>query len=335
MRQRMRAGLRRLLGRLRGPAPVILMYHRVAAPAADPWGLAVSPANFRDQLAHLARRRTILTMDAFMAARERGELPARAVGITFDDGYRDNLLAAAPLLAESAAPATVFLTGSAIGSGAAFWWDELARMILLRRDLIRYDLTIGGVALAGRIPAMAADKASDPHWRAWTAPRTAREAAYVELWQLLQRVQPVERAAAMAALRETLPPEPAAPEELPMSPGEVARLAEAGISIGGHAMTHQPLTTLAAPERRAEIAESRAVCLRLAPGEPVAGFAFPHGDRDPETIAMVREAGYAWACSTQPGGIGRVTRNLFDLPRVAVPDVGGPALMHLLGRIAA
>jgi peptidoglycan/xylan/chitin deacetylase (PgdA/CDA1 family) len=335
MRQRMRAGLRRLFGGPRGPAPVILMYHRVAVPAADPWGLAVSPAHFRDQLAHLARLRKILAMDAFMAAHERDDLPSLAVGITFDDGYRDNLLAAAPLLAAAAAPATVFLTGGAIGSGAAFWWDELARMILLRRGPIRYDLTIGGAVLAGSISAMAADEAPDPHWRAWTAPRTAREAAYAELWQLLQRVQPAERAAAMAVLRETLPPEPAASEELPMSPAEVARLAEAGIAIGGHAMTHQPLTTLPAPARRAEIAESRAVCRRLAPNEAVAGFAFPHGDRDPETIAMVRDAGYAWACSTQPGGIGRGTRDPFDLPRVAVPDVDGEALMRLLGGIAA
>ena len=34
-------------------SPIILMYHRIAEPAFDPWGLAVSPARFEDQLAIL------------------------------------------------------------------------------------------------------------------------------------------------------------------------------------------------------------------------------------------------------------------------------------------
>jgi peptidoglycan/xylan/chitin deacetylase (PgdA/CDA1 family) len=331
----MRSALRRLLRRLRGPAPVILMYHRVATPPIDPWGLAVAPERFRDQLAVLAQRRRLLAMDELAAGIGTDALPADAVGITFDDGYRDNLTNAAPLLDEANAPATVFLTGGAIGSEAPFWWDELARMILLCRGPLRYALTIGSRQVEGDLPAMAPDEAPDPAWRAWEAPRTAREAVYKNLWQLLQRVQPAERAAAMARLREMVPPVSDEPEELPMSPEEVTRLASPRIAIGGHAVTHQLLTTLPVPERRAEIEASRALCRRLVPDQPVTGFAYPHGDRDPETIAMVRDAGYVWACSTRPGAIGRRMHDPFDLPRVAVPDVGGEALVRLFDRVAA
>ena len=321
--------LRRALRRLR-PEPVrpaILMYHRVASPPVDPWGLAVALERFRDQLDALARRRAILPMDAFVAALKERRLPACAVALTFDDGYRDNVTRAAPVLAAKAAPATVFLTAGAIGGELAFWWDELARMILLQRSQIRYDLVVGGRQVGGDLPAMAPGEAPDPAWRAWQPPRTAREAAYVELWRLLQRVQPVQRADAMEALRRAIPPVPADHEELPMTGDEVARLAAAGIAIGAHAVTHQPLTTLAAAERRAEIETSRSVCRDLVRG-PVCGFAYPHGDRDIETIAMVREAGYSWACSTRGALVDPEDYNRFDLPRLVARDVSGAALLR-------
>jgi hypothetical protein len=43
--------------------PVILMYHRVASPPYDPWGVCVAPDRFRDQLAALRAHRPLLSMD--------------------------------------------------------------------------------------------------------------------------------------------------------------------------------------------------------------------------------------------------------------------------------
>lgn len=335
--------LRRALVRLRGhprgsrggatarrQGPVILMYHRVATPPVDPWGLAVAPERFRDQLAALKSARKIFAMDDFMAALSAGDLPPEAVAITFDDGYRDNLVRAAPLLAEVGAPATIFLTGGAIGRSEAFWWDELARMILVESGPVRYALTLAKEQVTGDIRAMAPGEAPDHEWRAWEAPRTERQAAYRALWVRLQRVRPAERAAAMAELRRTALPVPADADELPMSEAEVARLGT-GITIGAHAMTHQPLTTLPPAERRAEIGESRALCAAWA-GRVVTGFAFPHGDCDVETSAMVREAGFAWACSTRAATVDPADFDPFELPRLAARDITGTALLQALGK---
>ena len=56
--------MRRLVKRLRrwlrhGDSPAILMYHRIAMPAVDPWGLSVSPERFAEQVQALRARRTI------------------------------------------------------------------------------------------------------------------------------------------------------------------------------------------------------------------------------------------------------------------------------------
>jgi peptidoglycan/xylan/chitin deacetylase (PgdA/CDA1 family) len=94
-------------------------------------------------------------------------------------------------------------------------------------------------------------------------------------------------------------------------------------------MSHQPLTSLNQPSRRADIEQGRALCSGLT-DRPISGFAYPHGERDAETIAMVREAGFEWACSTRAASIDSENYELFDLPRVAAPDVPGAMMLHAI-----
>ncbi|MGH9892192.1 MAG: polysaccharide deacetylase family protein, partial [bacterium] len=104
---RAKTWLRRLSAR-RDILPVILIYHRVADVKSDPWGLAVSPANFRDQMRMLGEQHLCISLGDLVQALAGGRLPAGKVCITFDDGYSDNLLNAKPILEECAIPATFF-----------------------------------------------------------------------------------------------------------------------------------------------------------------------------------------------------------------------------------
>ena len=87
--------------------PRILMYHmiRPALPGGRFNKLRVSPAMFERQLAHLADNGWIFAFLSDLAA----PVPAKTVVLTFDDGYRDNYLAAHPLLEKYGAKATLFL----------------------------------------------------------------------------------------------------------------------------------------------------------------------------------------------------------------------------------
>jgi peptidoglycan/xylan/chitin deacetylase (PgdA/CDA1 family) len=104
---------------------VVLLYHRVAEVAHDPWGLAVAPARFAEQLEALAKRFSPVPLRELAARMDAGGLPPRSVALTFDDGYRDNLEAAEPLLARYGVPATIFVVSWYVGAGREFWWDEL------------------------------------------------------------------------------------------------------------------------------------------------------------------------------------------------------------------
>jgi len=87
----------------------VLYYHRVGAP--DPTFLSMPTAAFEAQMGFLARHgiRT-LDMTAFLG-HISGRRPIRgpAVLVTFDDGFRDNLLHAAPILRRHGQHAVIFV----------------------------------------------------------------------------------------------------------------------------------------------------------------------------------------------------------------------------------
>jgi peptidoglycan/xylan/chitin deacetylase (PgdA/CDA1 family) len=284
-------------------------------------GLAVAPDRFRDQLT-LARRRTI-PGDGGICGGAGGRRPATSAVASFDDSYRDNLTNAAPLLEEAAAPAGVPDRGR---NWTPFWWDELARIVLLQPERIRSMTWRWGLPASLGISLPWGRQGPDPHGAPGMNPDRTR-AAYRELWRHLQRCQPADRTAAMAELRQAVPVATADPDDLPMTVEEVAKLVSFQVSIGSHAMSHQPLTSLSHTDRRTEIEVGRAICVGLA-GQPIDGFAFPHGDRDAETIAMVREAGFAWACSTRAASVDPTKYDCFDLPRIVAADVSGRAILN-------
>jgi peptidoglycan/xylan/chitin deacetylase (PgdA/CDA1 family) len=327
----MRAFFVKVRRRLRssGPRPVILMYHRIAQPSVDPWGLAVRPDHFEHHLSVLRRSRQALTMSEFFERLEHRTLSGDATAVTFDDGYVDNLLHAKPRLAAAGIPATLFVTTGALGQRAEYWWDELARGILLRDAALDCEVVIAGERCRLAFP-QADGAAQGCHWRASEEPGTAREATYRSVWQRLRHLSESDRSMAMNVLRDILDSPPPHASDLPMTPGEVAEVAADGLfEIGGHTVTHPVLPTLDPGERRHEILQGKLACERLV-HRPIAGFAYPHGAHDAATRAAVEECGFAWACTTESRPVSSRDYDRYALPRLHVGDWDGDAFERAL-----
>jgi peptidoglycan/xylan/chitin deacetylase (PgdA/CDA1 family) len=120
-----------LHARLRVVAVPILEYHRVGAAAGLP-ALTVSPAQFAAEMEWLhAAGYHAIGLRRLLAALELGTgLPPRPVLITFDDGYRDVLWNAAPLLHRLHMPAAAFVITGRVGGGDPSFldWGELVRL---------------------------------------------------------------------------------------------------------------------------------------------------------------------------------------------------------------
>lgn len=305
------------------PRPAILMYHRVASERFDPWGLAVSPANFASQIDWIGRNCTPMPLVELAERHSNGTLSADAVAITFDDGYACNAEVAAPILERSRIAATVFLPAELIDRQQEYWWDEVERIVF---DSARRVLRLDGVEhdLGERQPG-------DRDWRVGQKPQAPRQHAYHALWSALFGKSPPALDRALETLRAQAgtQSEPRQSHR-PMTPEEVRSSQSAIVEFGSHAMTHASLPTLTVADKAREIRGGIERCEALTGRRP-RSFAYPYGDHDPETEELVRQSGLACACKANGDFVARASDPML-LPRLHVQDWTGAQLARALGR---
>ena len=307
--RRARSRVRRIAAQVSGAQrPVILMYHRIAQETFDPWGLAVAPDRFADQLDWLAKHRSLLPLSEFAMLHRDGKLPTDAVAVTFDDAYACTATLAVPLLDRHGVPATIFLPAGLIGHTQRFWWDELAEIVMNHPGT--------SIHVRGRPVELGKRQDRDAVWPRDNRKRTPRQRSFHAVWAELQ---PLPLFEVDQSLKEMLAQYPAAIEDERqrlMTRDELRAIRSDKIEFGSHALTHTSLPSLTSAERAREIQDSVAACEELTGARPRT-FAYPFGDVDPESEAFVAEAGFTCACTVEPRAVAP-DDDPFALPRVKV-----------------
>jgi peptidoglycan/xylan/chitin deacetylase (PgdA/CDA1 family) len=236
-------------------------YHRVGVinPAYDSGVWDASPAQFERQLRFLKREFDVIGPDDLETVMKAGR--GRYVLLTFDDGYRDNVEEALPILIRHGLPATFFVTTGFLDRREIAWWDEVAWMIHAspRPELELDDWLDRPVSL-------------DPTYRAHTTK------LLIDLYKRL----PCESAAAfLDALADASGSGRHGRDraDMWMTWDDVRALHAAGMHIGGHTVGHPLLARLSPAEQDAEIAACKARIEREL-GKPMRSFSYPDGGRD-------------------------------------------------------
>ena len=302
----------------------ILMYHRKTEPESDPWGLCVSPHHFAEHLEILKKYGHPMRLLDLAQRLQDGKIPARAVVVTFDDGYTDNLYQAKPLLENYNIPATVFMPTGHIGDKEEFWWDELDRLLLHPPKLPeRLCLEVKG---GRRHCSDQSEKGAEP---------CSRRSLYFSVYQLLLPLSEKDRQAVLQEIRKWIGAEPEArPAYKTLSPEEVTMLGQGGlVEIGAHTITHPFLSAHPEVFQRQEIERGK-IDLEELTGRPVNSFAYPHGDYNEKSVALVQKAGFVCACSIEEYSVWRHS-DPFLLPRLKVENYNGKEFTRRLLRIFA
>lgn len=287
---------------------VILTLHHVRPPRPGSFQpnalLEITPA-FLDEALGLIRREgyDIVPLDQ-VPARLADDRPGRFfVAFTFDDGYRDTLDHAWPVMAKHHAPWTMFVTPGFADRTARLWWLELEEAIRAL-PAIALDLPDGPFAAPARTDAEKMRAFDRLYWRLRKGPEAILLSA-------------ISRLAAEAGIA------PAALVERECLPWETLRsLAGApGVTIAAHTLTHPMLAKHPEEAARQEILGSRAR-LEQDLGLRIAHFAYPVGDpgsAGPREFALAREAGFASAVTTRPGHLfAEHAGHLHALPRISL-----------------
>ncbi len=319
---------------------IALTYHRIAEPSADPWDLAVSPANFDAHLEVARRHGRCVSLGAFANAMDAPDGPRRLIAFTFDDGYRDNFVTAAPALEKHDVPATMFIVSGAVGMARNYWWDALARVFLTMPHLpetlnlkvcgTQHHWTLGPAAdcTADELRALAS----------WSMLRDGashvRQHVFLGVWGVLIAL-PME--AAEVGCEQVMAwagaDRSGSPSDHVMSAGDVAALASGGlVEIGGHTRTHLALDTADRATALDEIAGCRAE-LSAITAQDIQTFAYPFGRFSTDTAALVREAGFRSACNSN-WRVAFPDMDSFHIPRISVPNLDGDQFAALLRSIS-
>lgn len=189
----------------------------------------------------------VLTVSDLVAALRAGELPDRAVALTFDDAFASVVSEAAPRLLRREWPATVFCVAAHL-DGTNDW-------------------------------------ATQP---------------------------------------------PTAPRRPLASSADVARMARAGLEIGGHTMSHAPLGDLTGRALHDEVVGSRARLEEIA-GTAVRGFACPYGDPPAGEARALVKATYDYSCGTRLN-LTSPDADTYALPRVDAHYVRNPNVLERVVR---
>jgi peptidoglycan/xylan/chitin deacetylase (PgdA/CDA1 family) len=294
---------------------VVLRYHALTETAAPVVYAAPSIcmpiAAFRMQMAFVKRAYTVLPLDELVSAVVGGgKLPARALAITFDDGYADNHRLGLPVLRALGLPATIYVATGAVEDAAPFWVSAVRAIALGARDAIpmpdggvhRLDEPGGREAAAGALTRELVPVAAEA--RAVWLGETARKAG-------------VDLARTLAGTM--------------LGWAQIRELAAAGWTIGAHTVTHSNVALVEEARAEAEIADSRDA-LASATGTAVRHFCYPNsGGRHPyfasSVTGVLRKLGFRSATTSRPGPL-RPGVDPFLLPRLgvsprlaAVPDL--------------
>jgi peptidoglycan/xylan/chitin deacetylase (PgdA/CDA1 family) len=249
------AGGRRLARMPHGPvAGRVLMYHGIPQPSA---------AVFERQMRFLRRQFDVVPL-AELVPPTRPASGRMKVALTFDDGLRNNVTVAYPILRKLGLPATFFVCPQLIDRG--MWlWNHQARQRLKRLQPERLEKL--------------AREAGSP--RAQVEP-------FVE-W--MKGLAPPHRREIEACVRKASPgfyPTPAERDAFDMATwADLRSLPPQLVTIGSHTLTHPILTTLAEPDLETEIGDSRRV-LEAKLQRPVEFFAYPNGSQNTAVHACTK-----------------------------------------------
>lgn len=273
----------------------VLFFHRVVAERDLLLPDEPTAKEFDQMMAWLQKQFNVIPLSEGVRRLANGTLPPAAAAITFDDGYRDNLEIAAPILKQRGLPATLFVATGFIDGGIMF--NDMVIEALRHSAVMAIHLPELGIE---HLPLISRKNRRD-------AVRVILPA--IKHLPFSERLIQVEKLVAECQV--------SLPRDMMMTTSQLCSFAGMGFEIGAHTDNHPILRVLPDDLALIEITRGRAK-LESMINANVSLFAYPNGrwgkDFDQRHCDMAKACGFEAAFSTE-AGVCTSRSNLWNLPR--------------------
>lgn len=281
---------------------VALAYHSVSSEKDRDW---IDPDNdmpidlFEQQMLFLRENCNVISLDHLYDRIVNHEpIEPRTVLITFDDGYRNNLVNAAPILKKYDLPAIIYLATGYIENGDPQWIDELYSYFRHRKS---DRLELAGL---GKFDLSRKEEEKE---------------AYGLLKRHLIESAMEERRLLLVQVKQQLGSTPLS-EKLTLSWEDLDRIVRdlPNFAVGVHTQGHVDLTGLDPADAAAEI-ENSMLDIERNLGLRPKHFSYPYGRWNDQVRKHVEETGLYSAITSESAPAITAVSDIYTLPRINAP----------------
>jgi peptidoglycan/xylan/chitin deacetylase (PgdA/CDA1 family) len=294
---------------LLGGVGAVLMLHHVRPARPDRFQpnalLEVTPQFFESVIKRLRSANVdVVSLDEMYRRMTAGDFSRRFVCITFDDGYRDNLEFAYPILKSYDAPFAIYVAADFADRIGELWWLALEAVIAQNE---RVDVRMENVERSFATASVQGKREAFDQIYGWLRSLKTEDELRSSVRELAIRHRVDIKAFC---------------SDLCMDWRQLSSLAaDPLVTIGAHTVSHPILTKLDDDAVRAELENSRAAIQRELGVRPE-HLAYPVGDRSSagqREFRIASELGFKTAVTTRPGVVFRQhARHLAALPRLSL-----------------
>ena len=292
----------------------VLCYHRILpddefeADKSPNYNLIMPTSKFAEQNEFLSENHEVVSMDGlvdYLESEPDRDANKFVVAVTFDDGYKDNLTHALPILEQYNIPATIYITTRFPEGDTWMWWNEIWDYLDNNAALEVNDVPEGLTISTLRQKIKCFNKLFD-----WILNLSyEKQKKYVEtITKSVARKQYSNLCLNWEEIKIL--------DQHPL------------VTIGAHTNSHPNLKKLTEQEAFAEMRDSKNL-LEEKLKHSVEHFAYPfgtHNEADVREFELASRCGFRTAVTTRPESLKSPALN-------AIPRLGVPSYLNLRGFI--
>ena len=307
----------------------ILMLHGVMDTDIDsswnPLWNRVSRAKIDRCLGMLSRYYKFISFDdAVDMLSGKKKMEQYCIAVTFDDGYRNNIRHALPILAKHGITATIFVSTGYISDRKPYSVDRLD-YALQNTNVNNRTIEVGNKSIV--ISASSREDLAKSYHELRVLFREQYNNEILCKQQLDELTSKLENECgkALSDIFET--------DDWSglLTWDEIRETNHAGVVYGSHTVDHYRLAQLSTEEIHHQLARSKSI-LENELSEQCKHICYPVGSFNTETMRLSKDCGYESGVTTEPG-LNKPGDNLFSLKRISFPSKGSDdeSILHLTG----
>ena len=272
------------------------LFHRVSNEADAMWP-PMKPELIERIIATLTKNYTVVPLEHYLDDAGAFASRKKIATVLFDDGYKDNLEIAAPILSKYKCPASFYVVTDCIDRNIPTWTYILDdRFSKTKKEKIELDFDFAPEKY--KVVAMGNSSENKKEIKPWLKKLSNTQRQMV-LERILQQCD-----------------DASLPKDKMMNWSEVKQLACSGFIIGSHSHTHPMLASL---QNENEIADELKISrdkINSALGFYPASISYPIGSFDERVTRISKTSGYKYGLAVEQQFFKYGQNDLYKIPRV-------------------